>query len=1618
MIDRLIAHSALFGVLLCSTHLVAVERHQIVHNFTAQLPSSETITCGLAEEVHSGLGTAALRYAFEDPRKPAALDFAEQAYPISGAGTLRMWVKGDGSGNKLRLVLRHGKIRVETNGESRMINHKDVRPDQVTLDFTGWREISFEVKDIPDGKLLWWRRLEIHPGGGDERPQRGTILLDDLRLLPQTPASEGALAVNLVGPAIRNLGDEIAIGVDARNFSAKSGTMRVRLTMVDRNQNLVADRDFSVPIAASTAEETRLDLAPEQLASFLPPFRITGDVICPELPHLTQRIDETLVLGNGLMLFAEMGDALGQWFTAGHSIPESSRNGLKEWLMAGGQRTSPITQTAARITREAVSEEEAAALAGDQATQPLGRYALGISYTGAAVVYRGADRYIPGNAFALGMWVKGDGSGSQLVACVLDYSDLSDFWHGGWKRQYEERLLCTLDFTGWRYVEVDLPGKGLGTNLVKGSTPDIDFPIELTALKVVPTTAETSGTLQVGAIYAKTQVATAETLAVHLGYDDAEQRYGDDRGAWLVAHNGAPTTPRSVAGRWEVLDRSEKRVASGTFEAELAPGESTWQRLEFGAEVAAATGPLTIRASVSDARDATVTATRALVVSKPDSIILHTDFESERGYLGLKADGIPEPPQGVPVTATSTERAHGGERSLAIGWAKDGQAASYVAIDPELTGVPTEISMWVHGDGSGALFHPVIGDRSGIAHGVALRGFDLVLPRVDGPLQNAVRLDWQGWRELSFRLPPVPQDWDVELPILPYAASYPLGLHLAVDGASASAASGTVYVDDIRVTTHLAPEARVTMSTMRDGLPNIVPPGTVLQVRVANADRLERRSVRLTGGAYDVGGRVVAAVPADEIGLNPGENRMIELSPPIPAGAYAVRIELMADGRSIATSEEDLIVGDPVPFLGETWRQAMADEFALRKPLKDPVIVVDEDWDWVEFYPGNFQLDTLRERSSAIAETGMSPWMLLGYSAFWSAGIGLQQLESGSFERARRGPGHGVDIFLVPERDVHWRDYVAEVMRGIGQQVGGFVLWDNPDGTSSLAVPPEKLAQFLAETDRWRRIYCPETPLIIGGMAQATALPYLSELAKYGALEHMGGVNVRFDLGRLSPEDAQIEDFARSVLRIIDPEGERQPLLHFTDLDWAVERSHDGMDAFMQAAYLVRSDLTMRPFGVSPALTVRNGDSARIGPGLAYRPVVHAPPIKEQRAEFLVKPGWWAMARIRHLFAGSTVIAESEVADVVPARTRCLLMRREADDTGVLLIWRNDDPGLVSLGGLEVAAAEDCFGGTVTAVDGWWRVGPAPLVLSLDEPAEQVAARLTSLRVRDGEEASWPQRPVAVIEPVAGGANGFRHSGAERVTLSGITADGRERSWPGLRYADGGEESFRVEFPAGCGLVLRHRYQLEHGGFTARVAVDGASIGDWNLQHAEPELSDGLREAVYVIPAEALAGKTSAEISLTYAGTATSGSWSVFAYEGGPFPLSSLGPVHADQAVGRPRLARSLIGEALKIGTQVFDNGVAVHANSLLEYPLNGQFSRFRAQVGVDAAADGRGSVVFEVWADGEKRWASPVMSGLDEARTVDVEVNGVDRLRLVLRDGGDGNRLDAGNWCDAELDR
>ena len=116
---------------------------------------------------------------------------------------------------------------------------------------------------------------------------------------------------------------------------------------------------------------------------------------------------------------------------------------------------------------------------------------------------------------------------------------------------------------------------------------------------------------------------------------------------------------------------------------------------------------------------------------------------------------------------------------------------------------------------------------------------------------------------------------------------------------------------------------------------------------------------------------------------------------------------------------------------------------------------------------------------------------------------------------------------------------------------------------------------------------------------------------------------------------------------------------------------------------------------------------------------------------------------------------------------------------------------------------------------------------------------------------------------------------------------------------------------------------------------------------------------------------------------------------------------------GLPRLDKDIEDSPLRLAGRRHRRGVGTHAPSEIVYPLDGKFLRFFSVVG---AAERGGTVVFQVFGDDSLLFDSGLMQGLNGARTVDVSVAGVRRLRLVVTDAGDGYHADMANWADARL--
>lgn len=113
---------------------------------------------------------------------------------------------------------------------------------------------------------------------------------------------------------------------------------------------------------------------------------------------------------------------------------------------------------------------------------------------------------------------------------------------------------------------------------------------------------------------------------------------------------------------------------------------------------------------------------------------------------------------------------------------------------------------------------------------------------------------------------------------------------------------------------------------------------------------------------------------------------------------------------------------------------------------------------------------------------------------------------------------------------------------------------------------------------------------------------------------------------------------------------------------------------------------------------------------------------------------------------------------------------------------------------------------------------------------------------------------------------------------------------------------------------------------------------------------------------------------------------------------------------------RSVTGGPLSIAGQGYRKGLGVHSPCRVVYALEGQFAVFAAEIGIDDSAEGKGNAVFKVRADGELVFDSGPVCGGEPARPVHVNVEGRDRLTLVVEMGEALDLADHADWANARL--
>jgi hypothetical protein len=109
-------------------------------------------------------------------------------------------------------------------------------------------------------------------------------------------------------------------------------------------------------------------------------------------------------------------------------------------------------------------------------------------------------------------------------------------------------------------------------------------------------------------------------------------------------------------------------------------------------------------------------------------------------------------------------------------------------------------------------------------------------------------------------------------------------------------------------------------------------------------------------------------------------------------------------------------------------------------------------------------------------------------------------------------------------------------------------------------------------------------------------------------------------------------------------------------------------------------------------------------------------------------------------------------------------------------------------------------------------------------------------------------------------------------------------------------------------------------------------------------------------------------------------------------------------------------GHPITLNGVVFSKGLGVHAQSDMRYQLSGAYTHFFSKVGIDDEVGNNGSVIFQVYNGATKLFDSGVMTGASATQTIDLDITGVDILRLIVTDAGNGNAFDHADWADAQV--
>jgi alpha-galactosidase len=123
--------------------------------------------------------------------------------------------------------------------------------------------------------------------------------------------------------------------------------------------------------------------------------------------------------------------------------------------------------------------------------------------------------------------------------------------------------------------------------------------------------------------------------------------------------------------------------------------------------------------------------------------------------------------------------------------------------------------------------------------------------------------------------------------------------------------------------------------------------------------------------------------------------------------------------------------------------------------------------------------------------------------------------------------------------------------------------------------------------------------------------------------------------------------------------------------------------------------------------------------------------------------------------------------------------------------------------------------------------------------------------------------------------------------------------------------------------------------------------------------------------------------------------------------ISDLTPLSATNGYGPVLVNKSYWGGPLTIHGTTYQHGLWTNAVASISYYLGGNCTRFTADLGLDDSDMGRGTVDYQIYADGRQIYDSGVVTNSTPTQHADLGVSGAHILRLDVGDAGDGISFD-----------